>query len=260
MADRGNHRISVFNLYGRHLASFPCHIKDPRTGREVETEPRSVAVNRDGDIYFTDSMSGKIQVRNFRGEPLPSIDVSRTLGLKDRRAIPEYLFIDGKGLLYMTTAGDVHEVVVLDGEENAIMRIKGVGGGFAFLTGIWVDDEGRIYITDATATPCVQVYDKGGTYLFGFGEKDVGDSNFSHPHGVATTSGGEIWVVDSIRQVVKRFDHEGRFIEMRGGFGVRAGDLLYPNGISGNGADRLFLLERVGRRYQSFRLAESNGK
>jgi hypothetical protein len=98
----------------------------------------------------------------------------------------------------------------------------------------------------------VQVYDPAGNYLFGFGEKEIGDPNFSHPHGVVTTAGGDIWVVDSIRQVIKRFDRTGRFLEMHGGFGVNAGDLLYPVGIAGNGRDRFVVLERVGARYQSF--------
>jgi len=252
VADSGNHSISVFDLSGRHVFSIPYRVTDPRSGKVVTTEPRDIAVDQDGTIYVTDIISGVIHVRDMRGESVGKIDLSKKMDLTEGKIIPEYLHIDSLGNLFVTTTGDIHEVVMLDRDRDIIRRIGGVGEGFSFLTGVWVDEDGRIYVTDAHEVPCVQVFDRKGTYLFGFGDKDIGDENFSHPHGIATTANGDIWVVDSIRQVVKHFDHNGRYIDMLGGFGVNAGDLLYPNGIAGDGSGKLFVLERVGSRYQYF--------
>jgi DNA-binding beta-propeller fold protein YncE len=92
VTDRGNNSISMFDLNGRHLFSFPCRVISPRSGREVSTEPKSIVVNRDGKIYFTDTISQSIQVRNYRGEPLSTIPVIEKLGLSTRKAAPRLLF------------------------------------------------------------------------------------------------------------------------------------------------------------------------
>ncbi len=252
VTDSGNHNISVFDLTGRHIFSIPYKVTEPRTKQLVATEPRDIAIGPDGTMYVTDIISGVINVRDMRGETIGKIDVAEKLGLGDSKVIPEYLHLDSNGVLYVTTTGDIHEIIVLDRYWDVVRRIKGKDGGFSFLTGIWVDETGKIYATDANVIPCVQVFDPSGTFLFGFGDKDIGDENFSHPHGIATTANGDIWIVDSIRQVVKHFDKDGNYVDMLGGFGVNAGDLLYPNGIAGNGSDKLFVLERVGSRYQYF--------
>ncbi len=252
VTDSGNHKISVFDLTGRHIFSIPYKVTEPRTNQLVATEPRDIAVDSQGTMFITDIISGAIQVRDMRGESIGKIDLSKKLNLNEAKVIPEYLHLDSKGNLYVTTTGEIHEVIVLDKHWDVVRRIKGKDEGFSFLTGVWVDEEGRIYVTDANEIPCVQVFDREGKYLFGFGDKDIGDENFSHPHGIATTVNGDIWIVDSIRQVVKHFDREGRYIDMLGGFGVNAGDLLYPNGIAGDGMEKLFVLERVGSRYQYF--------
>jgi len=258
VADTGNRNVSIFDSNGRHLFSFTYRVKTP-SGADVLAEPRSVAVDRDGFIYLTDAVSEAIQVRDPRGQSVARIDLCEVLGTIGKKVIPEHLFIDSRGDLYVTTGGDVRELIVLDRNHKPVRRISGTDKGYGALSGVWVDEQGRIYLTDALNTPCVQVYDPDGAYRFGFGEKEIGDENFSLPHGIATTANGDIWVVDSIRQVVKRFDKEGRFLDMLGGFGINAGDLLYPMGVAGDGAGRLFVLERVGSRYQSFRVKETEG-
>jgi DNA-binding beta-propeller fold protein YncE len=259
VTDSGNYKISVFDLTGRHIFSIPYKATEPRTNQVVVTEPRDIAVDSEGTMYITDIISGVINVRDMRGESIGKIDLSKKLNLNDAKVIPEYLHLDSKGNLYVTTTGDIHEVIVLDRHWDVVRRIEGEGEGFTFLTGVWVDEEGKVYVTDANEIPCIQVFDREGKYLFGFGDKDIGDENFSHPHGIATTANGDIWIVDSIRQVVKHFDREGRYIDMLGGFGVNAGDLLYPNGLTGDGLEKLFVLERVGSRYQYFLVGTPEG-
>jgi DNA-binding beta-propeller fold protein YncE len=256
VADRGNHSIAVFDLNGRFLFSFPCQGINPRSGKKVTTEPMSIAVDKDGNILFTDNVSRSIQVRNYKGETISTIDIIEMLGLGDTRTFPRHLFLAEDGLLYVTISGDNNEVVVLDQERKVKRRFSGTGDGFTSLSGIWVDGEGKIYVTEVINVPSVQVYDLDGTFLFGFGVKDLGDSNFSQPRGIVTSSNGDMWIVDAARQVVKRFDRNGKFIEMVGGFGVGVGAFRYPVGISGDGEDQIVVLEKVGSRYQYFKINE----
>ena len=59
-------------------------------------------------------------------------------------------------------------------------------------------------------------------------------------------------MADELRQVVKAFDGEGNFLFWFGGFGVSSGAMRYPRYITGDGDSQVFVLERVGQRYQKF--------
>jgi hypothetical protein len=69
---------------------------------------------------------------------------------------------------------------------------------------------------------------------------------------VVTTADGKIFVVDELRQVVKAFDSEGKYLFYFGGFGGWSGAVRYPRYIAGDGDTELFVVERVGKRYQKF--------
>jgi hypothetical protein len=72
---------------------------------------------------------------------------------------------------------------------------------------------------------------------------------------VVTGADGKIFVADELRQVVKAFDSDGNFLFWFGGFGVSSGAMRYPRYITGDGDDQIFVLERVGERYQKFLLS-----
>ena len=135
-----------------------------------------------------------------------------------------------------------------------VLSLEGSEVGPACLTGIDVDKHGSIYVTDPCAEVMVQIYDSNGLYLSGFGRHDSGFDNFSHPSSIAVMPTGEMWIVDSIRQVVSRFSPDGKFVSYIGGKGSHVGALNYPSGVATDGEDRLFVLERAGNRYQCFRI------
>jgi hypothetical protein len=43
---------------------------------------------------------------------------------------------------------------------------------------------------------------------------------------------------------------------MLGGKGVRPGDMLFPTSVASDGSRRLYVLERVGARFQEFEIGE----
>jgi len=251
VTDSGNASVLIFNSQGSFLFSFRHWVK--RDGRVIPGEPRDIVVSGRGYMYLTDALSREIDIISVRGEKIETIDPGDYKPYRDKVVYPQYMAIDPADTLYVTIDGDVKEVLVLDPELRFVRSITGTGGGFGVLTGIALDESGRVLVTDIEGPECVQVYSRAGEFLFGFGVKAIGDENFSHPHGLAVTSEGDIWVVDSFRQVVKRFTRDGTFKEMVGGFGFRPGDQQYPIGIDSDQKDRIFVAEKVGRRFQILR-------
>jgi sugar lactone lactonase YvrE len=264
IADTGNHRVRIFDLDGYPISSFP-HLVDGPKG-PVPGEPKSVAIDRQGILYVLDTQASYIDIMDLLGNSLGRIqpsELARALpsapaiggSSEDFRAVA--LALDSQDRLVLAVGSPRCRIWVLD-ENRTVVRVfdgseKG-GPALAAVTDLFVDREGRIYVTDGAQAPCVRVFSPEGTQLLAFGQKDTGDENFSLPGSVVATADGRIWVVDTIRQVVKVFDRNANLLGMVGGQGVRLGDLSYPSRLATDGRDRLYVLERVGARLTTFRI------
>jgi len=118
------------------------------------------------------------------------------------------------------------------------------------IAGIAVDRE-RIYVTDSQVTS-VQVFDRKGNFIKGWGRHEMGAQNFSLPEGIAVDGKGRVFVVDAMRHEVKVFDAEGALLDIFGGPGSTAGSLLYPADIAIDGTGRVYVVERGNGRVQIF--------
>lgn len=262
VADRRNNRISVFDLDGLPVRSFIHSVRYSRglgTPKVRPGEPTAVAVNSRGDIFVVDALDDSLEALDYRGRsigrvgPTEFVSGEEPIGPKQRIS-PVAVTVDANDLVYLAVGGARCEVLVLDKRLQVVRRIgvKGSGAGqFNAITGLSVDDEGRIIVTDAQSVP-VQVFSPDGTLLQSFGSHDVGWENFSLPSGAVRDGAGDLWVVDTVRQVVKRFDTNGHFQGAIGGLGRNPGDLYYPVAIAGNGDRLLFVLEKSGARFQVF--------
>jgi hypothetical protein len=105
----------------------------------------------------------------------------------------------------------------------------------------------------------VQIYERDGSLGREFGGHDTGFDNFSFSAGIAAMNNGDLWIVDSIRQVASRFTQEGKFLAYIGGKGSQPGAFEYPSAVATDGESRVFVLERMGNRYQCFRVGENTG-
>ncbi len=253
VADKGNSRVVILDAdSGRELVSFTHWLQ--RNGEKIPGEPRSIAADKKGNIYLTDCLSTFIDVFNLRGDFLESIDLSQRFGVKDEILNPGYLAIDEEENLYITlTKG---EIMVLDPQGKLKKRFgkNGTGKGeFNVITGLAVDKEKKIYVTHMQAELALQIFNDKGDFLQGFGSHEVGWTGFSSPSGVVVTNDGSIWVADTIRQVVKKFAQDGNFIGYFGGYGTKPGSMLYPTSLSTDGKERIFVLEKIGKRYQIFK-------
>ncbi len=76
------------------------------------------------------------------------------------------------------------------------------------------------------------------------------------PGGIAVDSKGRVIVADTLRQDIKVFSQDGKLLLRFGGFGNRLGQVAYPVDISIDPSDRIYVVEKVGRRVQVFQEVE----
>jgi DNA-binding beta-propeller fold protein YncE len=258
VADAGNNRVVILDDRLRARFAFDHYVQDPRTGRLLKGEPRDMVVNSRGEILIIDNLSNHIEVLDFRGKLLETVELNELYGDTSLTIKPQRLAIDDSDRLYVATGGDLVTVMVLDDYYNLDKTIGQRGGGpedFNTVLTLQIHKD-RLYTTDLYAEPAIKIFDTSGAYLFGFGGHDVERADVSFPSGLAVLEIDPgvptIWIADGLRQVLKVYDGDGNFLQFVGGFGVRAGEFRYPADLAVLGDSVLFVVERVGNRIQRF--------
>ena len=155
----GNTRIHRFDSVGRLCESWG----EPGSAHGQFRTPHSTWVHTDGRVFVCDRENDRIQIFSPTGEFQNEwLDVQR----------PQDIFIDRDGLVYIgelvwragTTSfrrGPIAEeeparLSIYDLEGNVLLRWGGADaaapGNFVAPHGIWVDDEGSIYMAEVTNT------------------------------------------------------------------------------------------------------------
>ena len=240
VADSGNHRVGIFTPDG-----LPLYAAQPGGGVR---EPVRLAVDREGRVLVLDADRSRIAVLDWRGRYRGRLELP---GLPERPVIGA-LALDERGQLYVgeNSAG---EVLVYAPDLRLRFRFGARGdrdGEFLAIADIEPAGD-RILVVDHLARP-VQVFDRQGNFLFGFGAHQLGAENFSLPEAVAVDSKGRMVVVDALRHEIKVFAPDGRFLDRFGGAGYAPGQVAGPCDVAIDGEDRIFVAERSGGRVQVF--------
>jgi len=174
VADQTNHRIQVLAPNGRFLAAWGKHGTKPgefggnSNPRSRAAGPNFVALDRQGNVYTTEAMDGRVQKFTADGVFLLAFG-----DLKDR---PGSFGRDFKPF------GKMHGPV-----------------------GICCDRQDRLWISAAGGR--VQQFTSDGRYLRGFGQQQGSEpGQFLAPHGLALDSRGHLYVVDAYNHRVQKFD------------------------------------------------------
>ena len=259
VADSGNNQIVVFDASGLPIYRFFHYVESARDRAPVRGEPRSLVVTGDGTIFIVDAMAPYIDVTDPRGRSLHHIELpSDGCGAVERF---ESLALDAQGAVYAVTACSPPRVAVITDAATVdhLITLQRPASERVCVNGLAVDGAGRLCISDPCGDHMVQIYLPDGSFVSSFGSHDTGFENFSHSAGIAVMNSGDLWIVDTIRQVASRFTHEGRLLATVGGKGSQPGAFEYPSAVTTDGESRLFVLERKGNRYQCFRITEGDG-
>jgi sugar lactone lactonase YvrE len=165
VADTQNHRILVFDEDGDLEETYGEY----GDGKWEFNEPRGVAVDEDDNLYVADTWNARVVKISAKGTWLDTWGTgTETLG---------------GGRMATQTGGTQ--------EGNAKNPL-----GFFGPRGIYVDDEGNVYIAD-TGNKRIVVTDNEGEFLYQWGYAGSGHGQFNEPTNIGIDKRGNVYVADT---------------------------------------------------------------
>jgi sugar lactone lactonase YvrE len=241
VTDPGFHILHVFDLREKK------YFKITKAEKEGFISPIGVSVDKNGEIYLSDSILKRVFVFDKGGKYLGGI------GSDELLLRPAGIAIDEERLYVVDTHG--HKIIVFSKKDGSFLFSFGKNGiqkgDFNYPTNIFIDKDGLLYITDSMNFR-VQIFDRDGKFVSAFGRHGDGSGDFSKPKGIAVDSEGHIYVADAHFDNVQIFDREGRLLLGFGRTGRGRGEMILPAGIFIDNEDRIYVADSYNRRVKIF--------
>ncbi len=257
------------------------------------SKPHGIAVDKDKNIYVTDTEHGRILVFDKNGKFLLKFGkkgekkgemqgplgiavaddghiyvcdriLSKILIFNERgklvKEIKEMMPLvpcidDGK--LFVATYGHIS---IFDLEGKLIQRWGQRGkveGNFDFPNGIAVDKKGNVYVSDGNNMR-LQAFDKDGEVLWVVGSppKSMYERNrrFQLPMGLTVDGDGYLYLVDSFDDSIRIFNSKGKEVGKVGERGRLDGQLNWSTGIAYMGNNVFAIADKFNNRAQVVRI------
>jgi DNA-binding beta-propeller fold protein YncE len=245
VADTGSAAVDAFNFQG-----VPASQYGTKNGLHA---PFGVAVDSHGNIFVSEADGGPIKIIDSKGN-ITTLDIPAVPS--DREPKPGRLIFDYDGNLYVVERANCR-ILVFDKHLDLKMTIGGLGnkqGQFKMLQDVAVDRQGRIYALDSMLPVPVQVFDRGGNFIYRFGTLGEADQDLSLPSALFVDRNDQVWIVDKTAHALKVFNRAGIFLRKFGTYGPGVGQLFYPIDGAIDDLGRVYVLESGARRFQVFKL------
>jgi DNA-binding beta-propeller fold protein YncE len=192
VADAGNQRVQKFGPDRAFITNWGS----AGTADDQFLCPAAIAVDREGRVYVADQGWGKIKVFTSDG-----VWLATWSGL----TAPIGLAVAGDDSIWVADADGGIVRFSAEGERLSVWDASAVGDeAVNDPTGIAVDAQGRVYITDAGANR-VQVFAPDGTVLGGWGARGEEAGQFQEPRGIALDGDGAAYVADYYGERLQKF-------------------------------------------------------
>jgi DNA-binding beta-propeller fold protein YncE len=212
-----------------------------------------VAIDDDDRLFVTDGKMRRVLIFDKKNAVVDQVKE----GLLD----PVGIAIDSENRQLYVVDTQADQVVVYDADSLKEKRRIGTAGkkhelntpgNFSLPTGVAVDKDGNVYVTD-TMNFRVEIFDADGTFISQFGKHCDGPDCFAHPKGIAVDSDGHIWVADPMLDLLQAFDRDGQLLGLVGGHGDSLGKFSSLVGVYIDKNNRIFTSEQFPGRVQMFR-------
>ena len=124
-------------------------------------------------------------------------------------------------------------------------------GQFTWPTGIAVDSEDNVYVTDEWLNR-ISVFSKDGEFTGKWGKPGSGDGEVNWPSGMVISSDGTMFLADSRNHRIQKFTVDGQYLGQFGSFGSDPGQLNLPWGITLDKDGLVYVADWRNDRIQQF--------
>jgi DNA-binding beta-propeller fold protein YncE len=215
--------------------------------------PNAVALDDDDRIFITDGKLHRVLILNAKHEVVDQIKE----GLID----PVGIAIDTENRRVYVADTQLDQILVFDAD--SLKKVRAIGttgknheltseGNFAGPTGVAVDGDGNLYVTD-TMNNRVEIFDGEGKFISQFGRHCDSWGCFAHPKGIAVDSDGHVWVADPMLDLLQIFNKDGQLLAFVGGHGNLPGQFSSIVDVYIDKQNRVFTSEQYPGRVQMFR-------
>ena len=218
--------------------------------------PYGVAVDREGNVYVSDSSANAVRVYSPEGRQLRRIE--------EKLQRPTGVAIDcARDVLYVVSGAaresEHHrvEVYTLEGKHLKTIGTRGTGGGeFNFPTHLGVAADGTLYVVDMLNFR-VQVFAPDGALQGMFGSSGNGPGLFDKAKAVALDSFGNIYVSDSQLALVQIFNPKHQVLMAFGGKLDKPGYMLLPTALAISSKNTIYVADYAARCVSEYQLVNT---
>jgi sugar lactone lactonase YvrE len=155
----------------------------------------SVAVDRNGNVFFADVNSNTVNEILAVNGTIPASPTINTLG--SGFSVPYAVAVDGAGNVFVANQGNhlLQEILAVNGTIPANPTINTLGSGFNQPVGIAVDAAGNVFVADTT-NGVQEIVAVSGSIPASNPTINTLGSGFNQPVGIAVDAAGNVFVAD----------------------------------------------------------------
>ena len=211
-------------------------------------------------------ISGVLERKQAAEENALDVEIKTAYKVKREYDLGGDFGSSGPGKLALHGEGSEQRMAVIDESENRVVivnvesgeRLATVGsegygpGELMYPSGIAFSDAGELYVGSISIDNGVQVFDRQGRYVRGFGKWGVGEGQFDTPSGLCIMADGNLVVTDSGTHRVQIFRKDGTFVRAFGSKGRGDGEFESLYDVCSGADGSIAILDRETCRVQVF--------